>query len=158
MRSMAAPDFRSDKMSSLEGYGRARARWQAFQDSLPETVWEDIYEARVEAGWIVPGNPPDDGDRDDIPDEAIEEMGRRSLEESELLGFWIAWQVAGGFANLQEAGWHRATIHRKIRRFRARYDQHPDEFTPGWLTLDLEKVWQQKIVEALHPEPVEEPD
>ena len=106
----------------------------------------------------MPGNLPDEGDRDDVPDEAIEEMGRRSIEESELLGFWIAWHLAGGFANLQEAGWHRATIHRRIRRFRARYAQHPDEFTPGWLTLDLEKVWEQKIVEALHPEPLEEPD
>ena len=157
MRPMAgAPDYRRDRSTSLEGQGIARARWSAFQDAVPDDVWEDIYEARVAAGLISPvtGSDPDDPPPDeDVPDEVIEAMGRAAVEESELYGFYVAWHLAGGFANLQASGWHRATIHRKIRRFRARFGQHPDELFFPWLRLDLDKAWKQRLTEARHPDP-----
>lgn len=150
-------DFRSDKMDSLEGYGIARARWKAWHADVPEDVYIDIYFARQEAGWPdqmsaeeLQENPP--------PDEFYEEIAARAVEDSELLGFYIAWHLTGGFAKLQDAGWHRATIHRKIRRFRSRYGVHPDEFRLPWMKLDLVKAWDQELIDALHPAPHEPPD
>lgn len=150
-----APDYRRDKSASLEGQGIARARWQTFHDAVPEDVWEDIYELGEErsSGARRVEIPEDDLD---MPSEVVHELAVEALEEAELLGFYIAWHRAGGFANLQRAGWHRATIHRKIRRFRARFGQHPDELFFPWLRLDLDKIWKERIVDQLHP--VEEPD
>jgi hypothetical protein len=147
------PDFRSDKSESLEGSGIARVRWREFHDAVPDDVWEDIYFARKAAGW--PDPIPDEDN--DVPDEILDEIGGRAVEDSELLGFFIAWHLAGGFEKLRDAGWHRTTIHRKIRRFRARYGTHPDEFSLPWLRLDLPKAWRAAIVEKLHPEPFDEP-
>ena len=59
------------------------------------------------------------------------------IEDAELIGFWVAWHKAGGFGGLEAGGWHRATIYRKIRRFRARFGAHPDEYRFEWIKLDL---------------------
>ena len=157
----AARDYRSDKSASVEGSGIARARWKTFQDEVPDDVWADIYEAQCEQAGVHPifGSDPDDPapwPYDDPPAEALEEMRRRALERSELLGFYLAWHLAGGFANLQEAGWHRATLHRKIRRFRDHFGQHPDELFFPWLRLDLEKSWKEELVKMTVP--AQEPD
>ncbi len=61
------------------------------------------------------------------------------------LGFWIAWHQAGGFDALERLGWHRVTIFRKLKRFRARFGVHPDEWDPGWITLDLERLWKAEV-------------
>lgn len=159
-----APDFRSDKSDSLEGSGIARARYDSFHNAVDDDVWADIYFARKAAGW--PDRAPLTQEEIDlhVPNEVLEEINDRVLEDSELLGFWLAWHLAGGFSKLQEAGWHRTTIHRKMRRFRARYGEHPDEFSLPWLRLDLPKAWRAALVEKMHPEPydereeVEEPD
>ncbi len=154
---MTPADYRSDKMDSLEGLGVARARWTEYHDSVPDDVWEDIYEAEVAAGLHPRGASTDPGDHEPVPAEAVAELARRVVEESDLLGFYIAWHLAGGFANLQKAGWHRATIHRKISRFRNRYGRHPDEFRLPWLRLDLQKAWKQQLVDAMRPpeEPID---
>jgi len=145
-----ASDYRSDKMDSLEGYGIARARWKAWHDDVPDDVYADIYFARQEAGWPEPMSS-EDWEDNPPPDEILEEIATRAVESSELLGFFIAWHLAGGFAKLQDAGWHRATIHRKIRRFRDRYGVHPDEFRLPWMKLDLVKAWDQELIDAMHP-------
>ncbi|MGO9027541.1 MAG: hypothetical protein ACLQOZ_02775, partial [Acidimicrobiales bacterium] len=64
-------------------------------------------------------------------------------------GFWVAWHLAGGFDNLERGGWHRATIFRKIRRFRATYGAHPDEFVFPWIELDLETAWSEQVSRQL---------
>lgn len=152
----ADPDYRSDKMGSLEGLGNARARWKTFHDSVPDDVWEGIFVAEEHSGTAgahVVEIPEDDIE---MPPELVHELATDVLEEADLLGFYLAWHLAGGFANLQRAGWHRATIHRKIRRFRARFGQHPDEIFFSWMRLDLDKVWRQRLIDRMHP--VEEPD
>ncbi len=151
----ADPDYRSDKMNSLEGLGIARARWSAFHDAVPDDAWEEIYavEHRTSAGARVVDIPEDDLD---VPTEVLLELAADVVEQSDLLGFYLAWHLAGGFANLQRAGWHRATIHRKIRRFRSRFGKHPDELFFPWMRLDLDKVWRKRLIERMHP--AEEPD
>lgn len=68
-------------------------------------------------------------------------------EESELLGFWLAWHLAGGFRQLEYGGWHRATIFRKVRQFRDAYAVHPDEAAFPWLTLGLRSYWRDKVLD-----------
>jgi hypothetical protein len=138
-------DFRSDKMDSLEGLGVARARWKNFHDAIPDEVYETITERRG-----------DETQLDELPSWVLDDVSEAVIEDSELLGFWLAWHLAGGFANLERAGWHRATIHRKIRRFRNRFGRHPDEFRLPWLRLDLNKAWKQRLMDL--SEPVVEPD
>jgi hypothetical protein len=57
----------------------------------------------------------------------------------------VAWHLAGGFANLERGGWHRATIFRKVSRFRAAYGAHPDEYVFPWIELDLNAAWSDQI-------------
>ncbi len=55
-------------------------------------------------------------------------------------GIWPA-----DFDNLERGGWHRATIFRKVRRFRATYGAHPDEFVFPWIQLDPNTAWSEQI-------------
>jgi hypothetical protein len=130
---MDVPDYRRDKSDSPEGRGRARSRWQSFHDDLPIDVIEDAF--RTDRSTSLEDLDPDI--RDDI--------AAAVLEQSELIGFWIAWHQAGGFANLERGGWHRATIFRKLRRFRAAFGVHPDEYQFDWIRLDLRSAWGRDI-------------
>ena len=51
--------------------------------------------------------------------------------------------------NLERGGWHRATIFHKIRRFRATYGAHPDEFVFPWIQLDLDTASSEQISRQL---------
>ena len=150
------PDFRSDKMDSLEGLGVAHQRWERYHASVPDDFWAKLCEAEREHG-LEPLSA-DESDEDIVPEEVMNEIARSALEDSEMLGFYLAWHLTGGFAKLQEAGWHRVTIHRKIRRFRARFGRHPDEFRLPWLKLDLEKAWKARLVDQLDRARYEPPD
>ncbi|HUI05063.1 MAG TPA: hypothetical protein VLZ77_16100, partial [Acidimicrobiales bacterium] len=94
------PDFRTDKSDSVEGGGKAAARWYAYHGALDEDVVAEAFPMQA-----LDKHYPDFV-RDDIAEDA--------MEQSELIGFWVAWHMAGGFAALEEGGWHRATIFRKV--------------------------------------------
>ena len=79
----------------------------------------------------------------------IRDAARTVIEDAELIGFWVAWHKAGGFMGLEAGGWHRATIYRKIRRFRARFGAHPDEHRFDWIKLDLRRAWTDELEDAL---------
>ena len=126
------PDFRSDKSETTEGGRVSVARWAGYHHNLDEDV--------IAQAFSTPAQRMEDLDpaiRDDIAADA--------LERSELVGFWVAWHLAGGFDNLERGGWHRATIFRKVHRFRATFGTHPDEFVFPWLQLDLETAWSEQI-------------
>ena len=122
-----APDFRSDRSESPEGRGIAYGRHAAFWKSVPDNVRA---EAAEEATITSIG---------DFPALIRDDAARAVIEDAELIGFWVAWHKAGGFAGLESGGWHRATIYRKVRRFRARFGTHPDEYRFEWIRLDLRK-------------------
>jgi hypothetical protein len=136
-----SPDFRSEKMDSPEGRGLAYNRWAGFHHAIPDDVLAEVYDhAR-------PSHIEDF-------DEAIrDEIAAAVLDDSELIGFWVAWHKAGGFANLERGGWHRATIFRKLRRFRSRFGAHPDEYDFAWITLDLTRTWSDQLAATLQPPP-----
>ena len=133
-------DYRTDKAGSIEGRAVARRRWFAFLGSLRK----DLLDA---SGWM------DGGVADFINTHASRverrEMSDRAREASELMGFWVAWHLAGGFEQLEAAGWHRATIFRKVKRFRDQYGVHPDEYEFPWLTIDCERAWSDALVHEL---------
>ena len=144
------PDYRSDPSESPEGRGIAYGRLAAFWKSLPEGV-----RARADAEATLTA-----GSIEDYPAFIRDQVTATAVEYAELIGFWVAWHKAGGFGGLEAGGWHRATIYRKIRRFRARFGAHPDEHRFEWIKLDLRRAWTEELEDALissvnpDPEPV----
>jgi hypothetical protein len=136
-----APDYRSDRSESPEGrviaYGRSAAFWR----SLPESVQDEIRHETDEGVGTI----------EDYPAFVRDQVTRTVVEDAELIGFWVAWHKAGGFGGLEAAGWHRATVYRKIRRFRARFGAHPDEHRFEWIKLDLKQAWSDELEDFLHP-------
>jgi AraC-like DNA-binding protein len=60
---------------------------------------------------------------------------------ADLIGFWTLWHLEGGFEGLERIGMHRSTIFRKVKRFRAIFGVHPDEYTMPGVTLDPSTYW-----------------
>lgn len=116
------PDFRSEKSESVEGKGIARDHLHAYVESLDPSIAEIAFEQ---------------------PELAFGPAWAK--EQSELLGFWLVWHAVGGFEALGRAGWNRATIFRKTRRFRAVFGVHPDEYSCDWIDLDLVHLWASKV-------------
>ncbi len=125
-------DFRSDKSESSEGNGVAIDRWRGYHHNLSEDVITEAF------------STPNTTMLELLP-EILEELAADALERSELIGFWVAWHLAGGFRNLERGGWHRATIYRKVHRFRAAFGAHPDEYVFPWIQLDLKSAWSAEI-------------
>jgi len=109
-RSEPVADFRSDRMPSQEGKGIARRAW-------------DAYAAQVER----------------IAGPAIQPLARKVAVPVmlDLLGFWLAWHLEGGFEGLQEMGMSRASIYRRVSLFRRTLGLHPDEYMPAGIKLDI---------------------
>ena len=113
---MADPvtDFRSDRMPSPEGKGIARRAW-------------DAYAAQVNK----------------LAGPAIQPLARKAAEKVavpvllDLMGFWLAWHLEGGFEGLQAMGMSRASIYRRVSLFRRTLGVHPDEYMPAGITLDI---------------------
>lgn len=104
-------DFRSDRMASPEGKGIARRAWDAYAATVN----------RVAAP-------------------AIEPLARKVAMPVllDLMGFWLAWHLEGGFEGLRRLGMSRASIYRRISLFRKTMEVHPDEFQLAGVTLDIE--------------------
>ncbi len=48
---------------------------------------------------------------------------------TELVGFWVAWHLYGGFEGLvDQVGMHPSTVWRKVKKFRLAFKEHPDMF------------------------------
>lgn len=120
----AGQDYRAEKMESVEGSGRARAKRDAWIDAQDPDDLAAAYPADASA-----------------PGDVRDEVAAWALERADLIGFWVAWHSAGGFRALEAGGWHRATIFRRVRRFRAVFGAHPDEYRFGWLRVEPRKLW-----------------
>ena len=95
------PDFRADKSDTAEGAAKAAGRRAAYQGRLDEDVLAEAF-------------PMSALDDHGLPDFVRDDIAADAMEQSELIGFWVAWHLAGGFTALEEGGWHRATIFRKV--------------------------------------------
>lgn len=103
-------DFRSEKMPSAEGLGRARAAWDAYSRAIN----------RVALPLVQP---------------LAETVSANVV--ADLIGFWMAWQLQGGHSGLLELGMSRASIFRKVAMFRQVFGVHPDEFELPGVTIDV---------------------
>ena len=114
-------DFRSDKMPSAEGRGRARRAWDAY-----------VRATNVVVQPLVEKTPLGDG---------IQSFSANTV--SDLVGFWVMWHVYGGFEGLQGVGMSRSSIFRKVALFRRVFGAHPDEHSFPGITIDLVKAHQE---------------
>jgi hypothetical protein len=108
-------DYRSDRMPSAEGLGLAKGNlkraWEAYSRAV-NTAAEPLVRPLAEK----------------IATPLV----------LDLLGFWLAWHLEGGFEGLQRVGMSRASIYRRINLFRKTLGVHPDEFQFPGVTLDLD--------------------
>lgn len=104
-------DFRSDPMESREGQGLALRAWSAYARTVKGAVERS---------------------------KTIDALAKRysASMTCDLFGFWLIWQLEGGFEGLQRLGMSDATIFRKVRRFRQFVGKHPDEFQMPGVTID----------------------
>jgi hypothetical protein len=109
-------DFRSDRMESAEGRGRARRAW--------DKAWE-----RYMAAMDKTAGP--------VMEPYLKPIAVRL--ETGMMGFWLMWHLEGGFEGLEKLGMSRTTIYRKIKFFRTITGQHPDEYVVPGVRIDLEK-------------------
>jgi hypothetical protein len=112
---MTTGSQRLPRSESAEGKGRARRAWDAYAAAVN----------RARPRWV---------------DEAIYELARRWT--ADLLGFWLAWHIYGGFAGLRRAGWAERTIYRRLKLFRLAFHKHPDEFELTGVTVNPIAFWQ----------------
>jgi hypothetical protein len=106
------PDFRSDRMESPEGKGIARRAWDAYVSTV-----------------TLVSRP------------AVEPLARKLAVPVavDLMGFWLAWHLEGGFEGLRRLGMSRSSIYRRVKLFRASLGVHPDEFRLAGVELDIAK-------------------
>lgn len=113
-------DFRSERMPTPEGEGRAK-------EAL-ETAYETYYKKNTAFNKRLFGAFPE-----------LREMlrGHAGGRVLDLLGFWLMWQISGGFEGTQKAlGISKSQMYRRVALFREAFGEHPDvcEF-PG-ITVD----------------------
>lgn len=113
-------DFRSERMPTPEGEGRAKAAL--------ETAYESYYKRNTAFNKRLFGAFPE------LREALRGHTGARILD---LLGFWLMWQISGGFDGTQKAlGISKSQMYRRVALFREAFGEHPDvcEF-PG-ITVD----------------------
>lgn len=81
-----------------------------------------------------------------MADEDRKAIATVAREFSEMVGFWVAWHSTGGFDRLEDHGWSRATIYRKIKRFKEHFGEHPDDYNFEWITIDRDAAWDAGVV------------
>jgi len=103
-------------MDSPEGTGTARKAWDAYANAFNRVA--------------LPVARP-----------AIEAWSRKQVIE--LVGFWVAWHLYGGFEGLVErAGLSPSTVWRKVKRFRLAFGEHPDVFRMPGVEVTPEVFWE----------------
>jgi len=107
-------------MPTPEGEGRAKAAL--------ESAYETYYKANKAVNKRLFGAFPE-----------LREMlrGHAGARMLDLFGFWLMWQISGGFDGTQKAlGISKSQMYRRIALFREAFGEHPDvcEF-PG-ITVD----------------------
>lgn len=113
--SMSGDDLRHERSETAEGKGRARRAWDAYAEAVNRF-------------------------RPKFIDDAVRDLAVRWTEE--MVGFWVAWHLYGGFDGLKRAGWSERTIYRRLKRFRLVFKKHPDEYSMVGVSLDPEAFWK----------------
>jgi hypothetical protein len=106
-------------MPSPDGRGVAKSRWQRGWDAYSKAV------KTVAEPVLGPALRP-----------ALEPLARTLTFD--LIGFYFAWHMHGGFEGLQrDLGMSRSAVYRRIALFRRLMGQHPDEYVMPGMGLDV---------------------
>lgn len=116
---------------SAEGSGNARSAWMTW--AVQELESGHNFGSFFTSPGVI------------IDQETRKGIATAMREFSENVGFWVAWHSTGGFDRLEDHGWSRATIYRKIKRFRESFGEHPDDYQFDWLTIDRNNAWDAAI-------------
>ena len=92
-------DFRSARMESPEGRGRARRAWDAYANAIESSAAVQSLARKLAIPVAL-----------------------------DLFGFWLLWHLEGGYEGLRALGMSRATIYRRVKLFRSTLGVHPDEW------------------------------
>lgn len=136
---MTMADFRSDRSPSPEGEGRAK--------SAVEHAFDSYYSANKAVNKTLYSAFP-----------WIRSLTRGQVASAAIdtFGFWLIWQLFGGFEGLQKhLGMSRSTIYRRIAAFRSVFGEHPDTYQLPGVTIDVEEFIRQM---ATHHPPKDESD
>jgi len=108
-------DLRKQRSDSPEGRGIARRAWESYSEAVKRTAQP-------------------------LVEPAVRKVASRWTEQ--MLGFWVAWHLYGGFEGLKRAGWSERTIYRRLKEFRLVFKTHPDTFSHPGVKLDPETFWE----------------
>lgn len=127
-------DFRSERMPSPEGEGRAK-------DAL-ELGWRKYYRTNKAINDPLYAA---------LPFLRNVSKGYTASRIFDIFGFWVWWRLTGGFEGVQkQLGLSRSAVFRRIALFREVFGEHPDVFDfPG---IEIDPVafaegmaeWQKK--------------
>ncbi len=108
-------DFRSERMPSAEGRGAAKGNLKS--------AWESYSRAVTT-----------------VAEPLIRPLAQKIAAPVtlDLLGFWLAWHLEGGFEGLQRIGMSRASVYRRVNLFRKTLGVHPDEYSFPGVSIDLD--------------------
>ncbi len=113
-------DFRSERMPSPEGEGRAK--------EAGVEAWSAYYRANKTANAVAYALIP--GSRNAV-------KGYASAKMFDLFGFWMSWHLFGGFEGVQKGlGLSRSGVFRRIALFREIFGEHPDVYEFPGVTID----------------------
>lgn len=113
-------DFRSERMPSPEGEGRAK---QAL-----EQAWGAYYDTNAKANKAIYAALP-------FVKSAL--RGYTTSNLFDLFGFWVSWRLVGGFEGMQQQfGMSRSSLYRRIALFRRVFGEHPDVYEFPGITVD----------------------
>lgn len=102
------------RMPSPEGRGNARKRFRDAWDAYSRGV------NKVAVPLLMP---------------AI--RWRASILTEDMAGFWLLWQLEGGFEGLERTGMSKSAIYRRISLFKKITGRHPDEFDLPGVTVNV---------------------
>lgn len=113
-------DFRSERMPSPEGEGRAR--------DASVDAWGAYYRANKAANSVMYAL---------IPGLRTAVKGYASAKMFDLFGFWMSWHLFGGFEGVQKGlGLSRSGVFRRVALFREIFGEHPDVYQFPGVTID----------------------
>lgn len=104
---------RAVRMPSPEGRGRARRAWDAYANAV-------------------------NADARPVLTSAVKPVAR--VMGFDLMGFWLAWHLEGGFDGLTDPdnlAMSRSAVYRRITLFRRVTGQHPDEYRMPGVALSV---------------------
>lgn len=116
----AVADFRTERMPSPEGEGRAK--------SALESAFETYFKANKAVNKRMFAA---------FPELKSVLRGYASSRAIDLFGFWLLWQIMGGFEGMQNGlGMSRTAMFRRIAMFREVFGEHPDVYQFPGVTID----------------------